>query len=64
MAIITAMAISLPETKQTEKPLQEARTMYIQELWRYPVKSLAGEQLQEVELTLRGVSAPGDDFST
>jgi uncharacterized protein YcbX len=38
--------------------------MYIQELWRYPVKSLAGEQLQEVELTLRGVSAPGDDFST
>ena len=37
--------------------------MYIQELWR-PVKSLAGEQLQEAELTLRGVSAPGDDFST
>jgi uncharacterized protein len=29
--------------------------MYIQELWRYPVKSLAGEQLQEVELTLHGM---------
>ena len=29
--------------------------MYIQELWRYPVKSLAGEQLQEVELTLYGM---------
>ena len=28
--------------------------MYIQELWRYPVKSLAGEQMQEVELTLHG----------
>jgi len=54
--------------------------MYIQELWRYPVKSLAGEQLQEVELTLHGMlgdrlarqwnccsgagSVPGDDFST
>src|SRR5262249_60364886 len=29
--------------------------MYIQELWRYPVKSVAGEQLQEVELTLHGM---------
>lgn len=29
--------------------------MYIQELWRYPVKSLAGEQIQEVELTLHGM---------
>ena len=29
--------------------------MYIQELWRYPIKSLAGEQIQEVELTLHGM---------
>ncbi len=29
--------------------------MYIQELWRYPVKSLAGEPLQEVELTRHGL---------
>ena len=28
--------------------------MYIQEVWRYPVKSLPGEPLQEVELTRHG----------
>ena len=28
--------------------------MHVQELWRYPVKSLAGERLDEVEATLAG----------
>lgn len=32
--------------------------MYIAELWRYPVKSLKGEQLQEARITETGI--PGD----
>ena len=32
--------------------------MYVAELWRYPVKSLGGERLDEVELALEGI--PGD----
>jgi uncharacterized protein YcbX len=32
--------------------------MHVSELWRYPVKSLRGESLDEVELTERGL--PGD----
>ena len=30
--------------------------MYLKELWRYPVKSMAGEQLQDVELTSLGLA--------
>jgi uncharacterized protein YcbX len=30
--------------------------MYLKELWRYPIKSMAGEQLQEVELTKLGLA--------
>ena len=30
--------------------------MYLKELWRYPVKSMAGEPLQEVELTKLGLA--------
>jgi len=30
-------------------------TMWIQEIWRYPVKSMAGERLETVELTESGV---------
>ncbi len=30
--------------------------MYLKKLWRYPVKSMAGEQLQEVELTKLGLA--------
>jgi uncharacterized protein len=30
--------------------------MYVQQLWRYPVKSLAGESLAEAELTSDGVN--------
>jgi uncharacterized protein len=32
--------------------------MWLSEIWRYPVKSMAGEQLQAAELTLAGI--PGD----
>src|SRR5512146_579769 len=32
--------------------------MHVSEIWRYPVKSLKGEQLQETEITPLGV--PGD----
>ncbi|MBX9599934.1 MAG: MOSC N-terminal beta barrel domain-containing protein [Bryobacteraceae bacterium] len=32
--------------------------MHIEEIWRYPVKSLAGEQLDETEITADGI--PGD----
>ena len=32
--------------------------MFIKELWRYPVKSLAGERVQEAKLTTLGI--PGD----
>jgi hypothetical protein len=32
--------------------------MYVKEIWRYPIKSLAGEQLQETLLTEIGL--PGD----
>jgi uncharacterized protein len=32
--------------------------MYVAEIWRYPVKSLKGEQLQETEITKLGI--PGD----
>ena len=32
--------------------------MHVAELWRYPVKSLAGEKLQTVELSADGI--PGD----
>ena len=31
------------------------RRMYLKEIWRYPVKSLAGEQLREASLTSFGV---------
>lgn len=33
-------------------------TMHVAEIWRYPVKSLAGEPLNEVELSADGI--PGD----
>src|SRR5205085_7357346 len=36
----------------------EAMTMRVAELWRYPVKSLAGEQLETVDILLGGL--PGD----
>lgn len=29
--------------------------MYVEELWRYPVKSLAGERLEEAEVTAGGI---------
>jgi uncharacterized protein len=29
--------------------------MYLKEIWRYPVKSMAGEQLQRARLTLTGI---------
>lgn len=29
--------------------------MYVKELWRYPVKSMAGEQLQAVQMTSSGI---------
>src|SRR5215212_11755072 len=32
--------------------------MYVAEVWRFPVKSLAGEPLDEAELTANGI--PGD----
>ena len=32
--------------------------MHVAELWRYPVKSLGGERLEQTELTLEGI--PGD----
>lgn len=32
--------------------------MFISELWRYPVKSMGGEELQRIELGLEGI--PGD----
>lgn len=32
--------------------------MHVAEIWRYPVKSMGGEQLEECELTLDGI--PGD----
>ena len=32
--------------------------MYVKEIWRYPVKSLAGEQLHQTQLTALGL--PGD----
>lgn len=32
--------------------------MYVAELWRYPVKSMAGERLEAADLTLEGL--PGD----
>ena len=34
------------------------RSMHVGEIWRYPVKSMAGEPLQEVDLTPDGI--PGD----
>jgi uncharacterized protein YcbX len=30
--------------------------MYVKEIWRYPVKSMAGEQLQAARLTLSGIA--------
>ena len=33
-------------------------TMHVAELWRYPVKSLAGEPLDSAEITADGI--PGD----
>ena len=30
--------------------------MHIAELWRYPVKSMAGEELDSVEVTARGLT--------
>ena len=35
--------------------------MRVAELWRYPVKSLAGEQLDAVDILLDGI--PGDRVS-
>jgi len=32
--------------------------MHVSEIWRYPVKSLKGERLQETEITKVGI--PGD----
>ncbi|MGH8569719.1 MAG: MOSC N-terminal beta barrel domain-containing protein, partial [Gammaproteobacteria bacterium] len=29
--------------------------MWIQELWRYPVKSMAGERLESAEITRTGI---------
>jgi len=33
---------------------RETFPMHVQELWRYPVKSMAGERLDEIEATLAG----------
>ena len=30
--------------------------MYVKEIWRYPVKSMAGERIRESELTLTGLA--------
>src|SRR5439155_20070373 len=35
--------------------LKARATMHVSELWRYPVKSLKGERLNEVELTEQGL---------
>src|ERR1041385_5957736 len=32
--------------------------MHVAELWRYPIKSLKGEQIQEAQITSNGI--PGD----
>ncbi len=32
--------------------------MYVAEIWRYPVKSMAGERIEEAELRVDGI--PGD----
>jgi uncharacterized protein len=32
--------------------------MFIKELWRYPIKSMAGERVRESSITLAGI--PGD----
>lgn len=44
------------ESSQSPKHLMNA--MHVSEIWRYPVKSLKGEQLQEAEITPLGI--PGD----
>jgi uncharacterized protein YcbX len=36
-------------------PIEIQITMWIQEIWRYPVKSMAGESLETAELTESGV---------
>jgi uncharacterized protein len=38
------------------KQLRKETTMYIKEIWRYPVKSMAGEQLSRVRLTPTGLA--------
>ena len=30
--------------------------MYLKEIWRYPVKSMAGEQLQSADITINGIA--------
>src|SRR5690242_14092295 len=39
-------------------PEHHIEAMHVSEIWRYPVKSLRGEQLQEAEITPLGI--PGD----
>jgi uncharacterized protein YcbX len=34
---------------------KKERGMYVVEIWRYPVKSMAGEQLQTARLTASGI---------
>src|SRR5580765_8258811 len=36
-------------------PIEEIRAVWVQEIWRYPVKSMAGESLDAAELTEAGV---------
>jgi uncharacterized protein YcbX len=33
-----------------------ASTMRVAELWRYPVKSLAGERLERADVTVKGAA--------
>ena len=35
--------------------IEEIRAVWVQEIWRYPVKSMAGESLEAADLTEAGV---------
>jgi MOSC domain-containing protein len=39
-----------------DRPVSLTRDMRVAELWRYPIKSLRGEALEEAELTALGIA--------